>query len=217
MDNSYYSTDFIKTFINKDIQVKKDDGSFENILDKYASVDNTYGTDKTLTHSYGPLYSKLFSDIKQNNNVKNILEIGVYSGASVQSFSEYFEEAFIYGIDIDLSYVKFGNNNERIKFIQGDATSEGIIKHIDVKFDIILDDASHKADDQLRTLDIFSKHLEKNGIYIIEDISSYYDLNQLKNNMEKIASNNGIELIEWHDMRETKNRYDDIVAIFKKV
>lgn len=215
MDNSYYSTDFIKTFINK--ETRNVDETFENILDKYASVDNTYGTDKTLTHSYGPLYSKLFSDIKQKNNVKNILEIGVYSGASVQSFSEYFEEAFIYGIDIDLSHVKFGNNNKRIKFIKGDATTEDLVKHIDVKFDIILDDASHKADDQLRTLDIFSKHLEKNGMYIIEDISSHYDLNQLKNNMEKIGINNGLELIEWHDMRETKNRYDDIVAIFKKV
>jgi len=190
--------------------------SFNDILTKYANRDNIHGTDKNTTHSYGELYSKLFLDMKNKNVVKKILEIGVFSGASVVTFADYFENAEVFGADINLSRVIFGKDNDRIKYFKVDATKdESVTIFKNEKFDIILDDASHLPEDQVKTLDLFAPLLSKNGLYIIEDISDQNDLDALKANLLNVASNHGL-VLEWYDMRKLKGRYDDIVAVFNK-
>ena len=72
--------------------------AFIHLLDKYGSINTSYGTDKNTSHSYGPVYEKIFSPIK--DSTKSILEIGFDSGISLQVYSEYFQNATIYGIDI---------------------------------------------------------------------------------------------------------------------
>ena len=43
-----------------------------------------------------------------------------------------------------------------------------------VKFDIIIDDASHKWFDQFLALSMLNKLLNKDGIYVLEDLHSSY-------------------------------------------
>jgi hypothetical protein len=48
--------------------------AFINLLDKYGSINTSYGTDKNTSHSYGSVYEKIFSPIKEST--ESILEIG---------------------------------------------------------------------------------------------------------------------------------------------
>ena len=56
-----------------------------------------YNTDK-YEHGFIDVYEPYFNNSK---NVKNVLEIGVYFGGSLQYLSDKFPEAKIYGIDIE--------------------------------------------------------------------------------------------------------------------
>ena len=59
-------------------------------------VANNYYTDKNTVHSYLPVYQKLFG----HKNVKNILEIGIQRGGSIKLWSDYFQNANVFGIDL---------------------------------------------------------------------------------------------------------------------
>ena len=62
---------------------------------------NALGTDKHTIHSYLEIYEELFSDRRLDCNT--FLEIGMYTGASLFMWSQYFENATVYGIDPDVA------------------------------------------------------------------------------------------------------------------
>ena len=185
--------------------------SFTDILAKYAAYDNTDGTDKTTTHSYGSLYNILFEQYRET--ARNVLEIGVYSGASVLSMSEYLINAHIDGVDINLSNLKFGRNNNKISYFEMDGTKPDL-KVLNKTYDIILDDGSHFPQHQVLSLIAFTPYLNKSGMYIIDDISSEHVTN-LDNIFTKHSEENNLRYT-LYDLRQIKNRYDDIVAVFYK-
>lgn len=190
------------------------ESSYINILNKYGTEFQpnivNEGTDKNTTHSYGDLYENLFSPYKEI--YKNILEIGVYTGASCLAFSEYFTKSKIYGMDITLDYIKFGKDNERIEYICSDGTKEISLKYFDnINLDLILDDGSHAVLDQIKTAELFVPKISKNGMFICEDIN-YVHLNKIKEEFTKIANKNKMKL-DIYDLRHIKNRFDDIVAV----
>ncbi len=190
--------------------------NFEEIMNRYASANNMYGTDKTVGHAYGPLYSYLLETMNKKN-VHAVLEIGVFSGASVQSLSEFFPKAVVVGIDITLDHVKFGNDNPMVTYIKGDGTSAEVAKSLAVNFDLVIDDGSHIAEDQVAALDAFAPFLRPGGMFIIEDISSRNNLVDLRNELEKVAIKHGLTTpIDWFDMRHIAGRFDDIVAVIRR-
>lgn len=190
----------------------------QSILEKYQSYDNTRGTDKNTWHSYGPLYEKLLTPYK--STAKNILEIGILSGASLYAWQEFFENAEIDGIDINLKNIRsqlysHSTTNSRIRTYEIDGTCTDAPTLLGNKtYDVIIDDASHELEDQLKTLQIFAPYLSKTGIYIIEDIDQKY-AQILHIRSKPILEQNNMR-IEWYDLRSKKNRYDDIVAVFYK-
>jgi hypothetical protein len=90
-----------------------------------------------------------------------------------------------------------------------DATKESFLDEVkDYTFDIIIDDASHLMDDQLKTFQLLKSKMKPGGIYIIEDIITDLDIilpaiNLLHDNIEVI------------DKRHVKNRFDDILILLK--
>jgi predicted O-methyltransferase YrrM len=191
--------------------------SMEDIMNRYASTNNMYGTDKTMGHAYGPLYSYLLDTMRRKGNVEAVLEIGVFSGASVQSLSEYFPQAVVVGIDITLDHVKYGKDNPMVTYIKGDGTSADVAKGLSVYFDVVLDDGSHLPGDQIAALDAFAPFLRPGGMYIIEDISSRNNLTELRDNLEIVAKRHGLVTpIDWYDMRHIAGRFDDIVAVIRR-
>lgn len=186
--------------------------TFEKILKKYEGRTNYEGTDKNSLHSYGPVYDRIFEPIRES--ARTVLEIGVLSGASLVALEEYFPNATIHGIDINLSRLKHGINHPRINFAKMDGTAPDTPARFNAKFDLIIEDASHLPDHQVKSLDIFADFLNPGGIYIIEDIDGAFE-KDLRQRLKSVADRHGLSM-EWMDLRSIKKRYDDILAVFVK-
>ena len=64
--------------------------------DELSKLATKYGTDK-VTHRYTQLYDRLFGG--QRTTLRRFLEVGVYRGASMQMWRDYFTSAEVYGLD----------------------------------------------------------------------------------------------------------------------
>jgi cephalosporin hydroxylase len=187
--------------------------SFVELADKYGSMINTtYGTDKNTIHSYGPIYESIFTPIK--NTATSILEIGFHSGKSLQLYSEYFTNATIYGIDIDDNCFEDVKQIKNIQMVFGDATLPSVIDHFNKKYDVIIEDASHTLEHQIQHFKDYSDFVLPNGYYIIEDVDQN-NANELKATLEPIAQVKGFSF-DIIDLRNIKNRFDDILFVFKR-
>lgn len=122
------------------------------------------------------IYEQYFDKIK-NNNI-SFLEIGVYEGASIGMWLEYFNNIDLYMIDIDPNTKKY--ERPKVDITIGSQADENIIKSITDKcnsFDIILDDGSHINELTLKSFDLLWKYLKPGGLYIIEDTHCTYEPN----------------------------------------
>ena len=177
----------------------------EQLFNKYAAYDNAVGTDKNTSHSYTNLYTELLSPLKDSEI--SLLEVGVYGGYSIQVWLEYFEKASITAVDIDWSTCAFSDWPSRVKTIDGDATLPETFKDVGI-VDVIIDDGSHLTEHQIETFNILYPKLATGGIYIIEDVTDPYSLEQaIKALTDKYII---------HDLRHLKNRFDDIVIVIFK-
>jgi cephalosporin hydroxylase len=185
--------------------------SFLNSLAKFVeNGSNLNGTDKTTSHSYGELYDKLLSPYK--DLYRNIVEIGVLSGGSCAAFSDFFHNAKVYGIDISFDHLKHGKENEKIKYILTDGTSPECLHKLNLnEIDLVLDDGSHDPYHQVHTARLFVPLISKNGLFICEDINSK-NIDFIRKEFQNIANENNMKL-DWYDLRNIKNRFDDIVAV----
>jgi hypothetical protein len=134
---------------------------------------NKFGCDKSLKHQYHLFYDKLFSKYES----PKILEIGVFEGNSTAAFLDYLPECEIYGFDIfervSIEKVRQRFNTKRVNFFQCNSKKaievHEIMKPLNVKFDIIIDDAEHTPLANRLTLKNFIPYLADNGTYMIED------------------------------------------------
>lgn len=102
----------------------------------------------------------------------NILEIGIYSGGSLEMWQTYFgEKCHIYGVDIE--EVCKAYENERVSVIIGDQGDRVFWRNFkkNVKdIDILIDDGGHTPEQQRITLEEMLPHLRTGGVYLCEDI-----------------------------------------------
>ncbi len=138
-----------------------------------------YGTDKSSKcHNYTAVYENMFGAIREEP--LRILEIGVATGASLKMWLEYFPNADIHGIDITLeSLDKSLLDNDRVTLDVGNQSDREFLDNVGIDFnkichdfDIIIDDGSHRVEDQIFTF----KHLWPNTqlVYVVEDVYSSY-------------------------------------------
>ena len=130
-------------------------------------------------HYYTPEYHKILKD----KNYDSMLEIGIgypelmqkyttkdyKSGASLYMWKDYFKNCKIHGADIR----EFNIEEDRISTHQCNQSDEKSLLSLITKtgsVDFIIDDGSHKLEDQILTFNILSNYC--NDIYIIEDINS---------------------------------------------
>jgi hypothetical protein len=93
--------------------------------------------------------------------------------ASLRAWRDYFENANIYGADIDRNILK---NEQRIKTFFVDqtnpATINSLFDEIGINnFDVILEDGLHEYSANICFFENSIKFLSDDGIYIIEDIN----------------------------------------------
>ena len=127
--------------------------SIENNL---RSISELYKTDK-LEHGYIEIYDSYFKELK-DKEIK-VLEIGIADGKSLLTWSDYFKNSTIIGIDIhkiDIKEKKLDRKN--IKVHQGSQSDEKFIKemiNIYGEIDIIIDDGSHLSKDVKKVFTYF--------------------------------------------------------------
>ena len=125
---------------------------------------------------YANFYENWFSKLK--NSATNICEIGIDYGGSLKSYYDFFQNAQIFGLDIN---DKSLYNNDRIKtFILDQSKSQDLdsffnyCKLNNIQFDFILDDGSHDVEHQQLTFGKLFDLIKPQGFYIIEDLGSSY-------------------------------------------
>jgi 6-pyruvoyl-tetrahydropterin synthase len=157
----------------------------KNFTSKYdlSYLAEKYGSDKgnlagTAWHNYTQIYENLFEPIK--NEVKYVYENGIFKGASLRIWRDYFPNAEIYGGDIDKETL-FEEDRIKTGFIdQLDPIAiNEYFKDKNVEFDIMLDDGYHVYDAGICLFENSIQKLKSDGFYIIEDIS-FEDLPKYK-------------------------------------
>ncbi len=126
-------------------------------------------------HHYGRVYGFLLQRLR-DKQVK-ILEIGVYNGASLRSWADYFRNATIVGVDIKCD---FKPTSERINIEIGDSSDITFLSNLIKKhgaFDIIIDDGSHRSSDQQIAFKALWPYLNSGGVYVVEDLEVSYHPN----------------------------------------
>jgi len=127
----------------------------------------------------------------------NVLEIGVYSGGSLEMWRSYFgENCHIYGVDIEESCKCY--ENEYITIFVGDQADRNFWKKFKKSvegIDILIDDGGHTPEQQQTTLEEMLPFIRPGGVYLCEDIQGYF--NRFSAFATGLVSElNGINMIE---------------------
>lgn len=178
-----------------------------------------YGS-KWNPHLFGQHYQEHFAPLK--NKKLNILEIGVggyedpdSGGDSLRMWKQYFPNSMIYGMDI---VDKSALEEDRIKIFQGSQDDEAFLKKVVAevgKFDIIIDDGSHRNDHVIKTFKILFPQLNNGGIYVVEDTHTSYIPSY--ENWSKFCSNNVAP--HWAEYGGSLDLYDQrtMINFFKRL
>jgi len=101
----------------------------------------------------------------------HIMEIGVYSGGSLQMWRQYFgDKCQVFGVDIEAACKVY--EADRIKVLigdQGDRTFWASVRKAVPRLDVLIDDGCHHPEQQIASLEEMLPHLNPGGVYICED------------------------------------------------
>jgi len=119
------------------------------------------------------VYEEYFEPLRTKDIV--LVEIGVLGGASLRMWREYFPCGQIFGIDVDPATEV--HTDERITVLIGSQSDTRFLDTVVERTgrpDIILDDGSHLARDQITTLLHLWRHIKPGGTYVVEDLHTSY-------------------------------------------
>ena len=126
--------------------------------------------EKVQAHGYAKFYEDYFKNIK--NEKLKILEIGSFYGNASASLFFYFKNAFLYAGDIFPDLFRYKSTRVKNFFVNSSeevSIKDNIITK-NIKFNIIIEDASHSFKDQIISLFLLFKSLEPKGLFIIEEL-----------------------------------------------
>ncbi len=141
-----------------------------------------------LDHGYAPKYAQYLAPYLTRHGRLTIMEIGILRGTGLAIWSDLFPSSRVIGLDIDLSHTRanmaalkmegaFGETDpELYEFDQYEPSSGylGTLLKGD-RIDICIDDASHKSEAILRTLESVMPHTNESFVYFVEDNATVCD------------------------------------------
>jgi len=131
-------------------------------------------------HDYANFFQENLEKLR--NNKLDVLEIGTAKGDGLASFYFYFPYSNFIGVDNNPYRIRY--KSKRIRSIFVDISSKKILQnltnHLNQKFDLIIDDCSHRLIDQILCFSENFKNLKKDGIYIVEDLN-FPEIHQIYN------------------------------------
>jgi hypothetical protein len=168
-------------------------------IQKSASLDSIglkHRTDKSSRgHDYLNFYETYFAPLRGEK--LNILEIGIFNGASLSTWADYFPHAKIVGADINPATKRFERDRIAVEIL--DQSDIEQLVHVAVKhgpFDIIIEDGSHMWEHQITSLRTLFPFVRNNGIYVVEDLQTNYRISY-----KGVASFTCVEYLKkWVDL-----------------
>lgn len=157
-------------------------------------------SDKGTTHSYIPFYEELFAEHRQVR--ARVLELGVFNGHSLELWAGYFTDGQVWGVDLSPVQVV-----PQVGMLVGDCTDPGVVGRLPGGWDVVIDDASHRVQDQIGSFLLLAPKLAPGGLYVIEDVQSDGD-------RVAIEAATGVP---WQtvDLRHIRPRYDDLLLVYR--
>jgi cephalosporin hydroxylase len=146
-------------------------GSGEKTLDELALW---HGADKSSAgHDFAALYERYL--VQRRHAPLTLLEIGVWRGASLRTWRDYFPRGRIVGIDVQEHAL--AQSGERIEVFVGDqqdpAFLASVLEHVG-PLDVVVDDGGHLPELQFASLHCLWPSLKPGGLYIVEDTQTSY-------------------------------------------
>jgi len=124
-----------------------------------------------------------------------VVEIGVYSGGSLEMWKQYFGTGCeIIGVDIEEACRAYAGPS--VEIVIGDQADPafwaGFVERFDA-LDVVIDDGGHLPEQQIATLEALLPRLRDGGVYICEDVTGVE--NEFQDYCDGLARNLNAE--EW--------------------
>jgi hypothetical protein len=119
---------------------------------------------------YFDVYDRHFGRFR--GQVVRVLEIGIYSGGSLEMWRDYFgPRCEVYGVDIEPGCKAYETDSIKV-FIgnQGDRNFWKRFKNEVADVDIVIDDGSHLPEQQITTFEELFPYLQPGGVFLCEDV-----------------------------------------------
>jgi Methyltransferase domain len=101
----------------------------------------------------------------------HILEIGIYSGGSLEMWHDYFgPRCHVYGVDVEEACRRY--EDEQTTVFIGDQADRAFWRRFRSAvpvLDIVVDDGGHQTDQQANSVEELLPHLRPGGVYVVED------------------------------------------------
>jgi len=124
---------------------------------------------------YFEIYDRHFNRFRGRE--VNALEIGVYSGGSLEMWRDYFgPRSHIYGVDIQPKCKPYEARSINISI--GDQADRNFWKHFKAKtpsLDIVIDDGGHEPEQQVVSFEELFPLLRPGGLYVCEDLGGSFN------------------------------------------
>ena len=133
-----------------------------------------HGTDKSSSHhNYLNFYETFMAPLR--NSPITLLEIGVYQGASLNMWREYFPNAKVIGADINFICKQFETGGVKIELVdQSNLEHLAQLAAAYGPFDVVVEDGSHIWEHQITSLRALFPFLRSGGYYVVEDLQTNY-------------------------------------------
>jgi SAM-dependent methyltransferase len=107
-----------------------------------------------------------------------LLELGIQNGGSLELWDQFFRNAEkLVGCDVNPSCADLKYDSARIAVVVADSNTaeaqQEILLHCP-RFDIIIDDGSHRPGDIIRFFCRYFQYLDEGGLYLVEDLHCSY-------------------------------------------
>ncbi len=132
------------------------------------------GTDKAYEYNHYLNKYEFFLQ-RDRESIETVIELGVYMGASLSMWEEYFPNARIIGVDFDSRCEKYSFGRKEV-MIKDLSKEDSLLYLTQYAPDIVIDDASHRWSHQIMAFSILFPKLSNGGIYILEDIATSFDM-----------------------------------------
>lgn len=158
-----------------------------------------YGSDKgNIKHNYTRIYERLINDLGRDKDLW-IGEFGVACGASLRMWANYVPNATIVAWDIRPECATLCADLDSVSILTGDPAKAPGAKG---QYDLIIDDASHIAEEIVAAFRNCWDWVKPDGYYVIEDLGCTYSpgyTQQFREHFDATAKNDRGNLVSLVD------------------